>query len=252
MAAAYDTYDYLSYWLGRGYEHKAEVLAIREFLQKIKKVRTILEVGAGFGRLIGSYAFRAKKVIVTDPSSKLLRIARDRFRDKKKFRFIHTSLENLPDKVRGGSIDLVIIIRVMHHLKNLEESVSILARIVKKGGYLILEYPNKRNWKAIFKEILHGNLTFPLDIFPKDLRSKRSVKLKKLPFFNYHPDKIQSLLVSNGFSVIEKRSVSNLRSGPLKRALSIDTLLFLERYLQKPLALLSFGPSIFLLARKRG
>ena len=145
---------------------------------------------------------------------------------------------------------MVVIIRVMHHLKKLEESISVLSRIVKKGGYLILEYPNKRNWKAIIKEALQGNLTFPLDIFPKDLRSKKSVRLKKLPFFNYHPDKIQSLLTAQGFSIIEKRSVSNLRSGPLKKALSIDTLLFLEKYLQRPLAFLSFGPSIFILARK--
>lgn len=252
MAAAYDTYDYLSYWLGRGYEHKSEVVAIREFLSEIKKVKVILEIGAGFGRLVDSYAFRAKKVIITDPSSKLLKIARDRFIDKKKFKFIHSGLENLPEKIRGGSADLIVVVRVIHHLQNLEESVETMSRLLKKKGYLILEYPNKRNLKAIIKAFLKGNFTFPLDIFTKDLSSKRSLKKKMLPFFNYHPDKIEQILEEKDFTIIEKRSVSNLRSGPLKKTLSIDTLISLEKILQKPLAYLSLGPSIFVLARKRG
>lgn len=252
MAAAYDTYDYLSYWLGRGYEHKSEVAAIKDFLTKINKLKTILEVGAGFGRLVDSYAFRAKKVIVSDPSSKLLKIARDRFTDKKKFKFIHSGLENLQEKIRGGSVDLIVVVRVIHHLQNLEESIETMCHLLKKGGYLILEYPNKRNWKAVIKAFLSGNFTFPLDIFPKDLRSKQSVRKKTLPFFNYHPDKIERILKDENFSIIEKRSVSNLRSGPLKKILSTDTLISLEKILQKPLAYLSFGPSIFILARKRG
>jgi ubiquinone/menaquinone biosynthesis C-methylase UbiE len=251
MAAAYDTYDYVSYWLGRGYEHKAEVLAIRELIRKIKKIHTILEIGAGFGRLVDSYSFRAKRVIISDPSSKLLKIARDRFQDKKRYRFVHSSLENLPQRVRGGTADLILLIRVIHHLEDLEKSLATISRLLKRRGYLILEYPNKRNFKTVIAEFFKGNTTFSLDIFPKDLRSKRSLKKNTLPFFNYHPDKIEKLLEDNDFELLEKRSVSNLRSGPLKKFLSTDTLLGLEKVLQMPLAYFSFGPSIFLLARKR-
>jgi ubiquinone/menaquinone biosynthesis C-methylase UbiE len=252
MAAAYDTYDYLSYWLGRGYEHNSEVAAVRELLKSIKKVNSVLEVGAGFGRLVNSYSFRAKKVIITDPSSKLLKIARDRFRDKKKYRFIHSSLENLGQRLRAGSVDLIVVVRVIHHLKNLDEAILNLSRLLKNKGYLILEYPNKRNLKAVLKEFFQGNFTFPIDISSKDLRSKKSLKRKDLPFFNYHPDRIEKLLTDHNFKIIEKRSVSNLRSGPLKKILSTDTLISLEKVLQKPLALFSFGPSIFLLVRKMG
>lgn len=251
MPAAYDTYDYLSYWLGRGYEHKSEVVCLKDLLAKIKKINTILEVGAGFGRHISSYSFRAKKLIITDSSGKLLKIARETYGKKKNIKFIHSSLENLPQKVRTGSIDLVVMIRVIHHMHNLDDAFTTLKRLLMKRGYLILEYPNKRNWKAVLKELILGNFIFPLDIFPKDLRSPRSIKKNVLPFFNYHPDRIEETLNKHGFEIIEKRSVSNLRSSPLKKLLSVDTLLALEKTFQKPLATLSFGPSIFLLAQKR-
>ena len=98
MSAAYDTFDYPGYWIGRDYEHKSEVIALKALLQKIKRIKTILEVGAGFGRLVPSYAFRAKKIILSDPSSKSLKIARGAFSGKKSIKFIHSCLENLPAK----------------------------------------------------------------------------------------------------------------------------------------------------------
>lgn len=252
MAAAYDTYDYLSYWLGRGYEHKSEVFAIREFLAKIKKIKTILEIGAGFGRLVPSYSFRAKHVIISDPSSKLLKIARGTYKDKKKYKFIHSSLENISQRLKPRSVDLAILVRVMHHLTDLDLAFSNIKRLLSERGYLILEFPNKRNLKRTIRQMFVGNFTYPLDIFPSDLRSPKSLKKKYLPFFNYHPDKIKDLLEEHDFEVLEVRSVSNMRSGSLKKIFSPDTLLFIEKLFQKPLSFFYFGPSIFVLARKRG
>ena len=37
MSPAYDTYDYLSYWEKREYEHESEVIALSAFLKKIAK-----------------------------------------------------------------------------------------------------------------------------------------------------------------------------------------------------------------------
>lgn len=250
MPAAYDTYDYPSFWECRSYEHKAEVIAIKFFLSKIKTINTILEVGSGFGRHIPSFAFRAQKLIISDPSAKLLKIARKNNRRGKNIKFLQSSLLNLPSHIRAGTADLIIMIRVIHHLDNLEVSFATLNKLIKKRGYLILEFPNKRNLKAIFKEFFLGNFTFPIDIFPKDLRSSRSIKKNDLPFFNFHPEKINEILSDCGFKIIEKRSVSNLRYSPFKKLLSTEILLSLERILQKPLSLISFGPSIFILAQK--
>jgi 2-polyprenyl-3-methyl-5-hydroxy-6-metoxy-1,4-benzoquinol methylase len=144
------------------------------------------------------------------------------------------------------------MIRVIHHLENPEKVIKIVNKLIKPGGYLILEFANKSHGKAVFKEICKGNLTFLLDIFPKDMRSSKSIKKKTIPFINYHPDSIIKMLQDNGFKIIEKRSVSNIRSTKIKNSISLRSLLAIEKLLQKPLSYINFGPSIFLLVRKKG
>lgn len=252
MSAHYDTYDYPFYWEGRDYEHESEVIAIKDFLNQIPKIKTILEIGTGFGRLTLSYSFRAKKIILSDPSAKLLKLAREKNKDNPKIRYLQSSLEHLPHKIRPNSIDLVIMVRVIHHLDDLEEALKTASKMIKEGGYFILEFANKSHGKATFKEICKGNLTFPLDIFPKDIRSVKSKKKKTLPFINYHPDTVQEALENLDFEIISKKSVSNIRSDRFKKLFPLSFLLSLEKILQGPLSNVNFGPSIFILARKRG
>ena len=251
MAAAYDTYDYPSYWTGREYEHKSEELAIKTLLKRIPKINTVLELGAGYGRLTPSYAFRAKKIMLSDPSAKLLSIARKTYGDDKRINYLQLSINKISSKIRKESIDLAIMIRVIHHIKDIPEAFRIVNRCLKPNGYFILEYANKSHIKATIEQFLKGNTTFLLDIFPKEV-GKTKRKEKCLPFKNYHPDDISHELCLSGFDILEKLSVSNIRSHQLKKLLSVDVCLSLEKILQKPLSCLNIGPSIFLLCRKRG
>lgn len=251
MPAGYDTYDYPSYWERREYEHYSEVSAIKSFLAKIPEIKTVLEIGAGFGRLTPNYVFRAKRVVLTDPSAKLLKLAKKQNPDKK-VKIIQSKLENLKDKVRGKSADLIVCVRVLHHIKDLDKAMFQASRILKRKGYFILEFPNKRHAKATVSEMLKGNLTFLLDIFPKDVRSPKSKKENTLPFLNYHPDVVFEKLKDHGFNILQVRSVSNIRSGFIKKLIPTDVLLFIEKHLQRPLASVYFGPSIFILAQKKG
>lgn len=252
MPAYYDSFDYPAYWIGREYEHRSEIIALKAFLLRIRKIKTILEVGTGFGRLTPTYIFRARRVILSDPSSKLLKIAKDEFRNHKNIKYLHTSLENLPNKVRHGSCDLLIMIRVIHHIKNLDQAFKNIGRLLKSRGYLIFEFANKRHWKAIFQEFLKGNLTFPFDIFTTDIKTEKGRRQTILPFLNFHPDQIDRMLLNHGFEIIEKRSVSNIRSTFLKRILPVELLVFLDKISQRILSNIDFGPSIFILARKVG
>lgn len=250
MAAAYDTYDYASYWEGREYEHQAEIEALKGFLKKIPKIDKILEIGAGFGRLVPAYAHRANKIVVSDPSAGLLKEARENLK-KYKLRFVHAGYDTLVDKLKAKSIDLVILVRVLHHIEDPKDCFEAVNRLLDDRGYFILEFANKSHIKAEIKEFLKGNFTYPLDIFTKDIRSKKSKKKKCLPFCNFHPHKIEHLLEETGFEVIEKRSVSNFRNPFLKRTFPKSFVLAIEKLIQKPLAFLNFGPSIFILARKK-
>ena len=251
MSAHYDSFDYPSYWAGRGYEHESEVYAISKFLEKIKRIKTIAEIGAGFGRLVPTYAFRGKKIIVTDPSSKLLGIARKNASDIKNIKFIQSRVENLKGKIKTNTVDLALMVRVLHHIEKPEKVFSEISRILKSGGHFILEYPNKVHFKAKLEQILKGDITYPMDIFRKDITSKKNKKKGTLPFFNYHPDKIEELLEKYDFEIISKASVSNIRSPFLKRVFPVNFLLELEKLLQIPLSYVNFGPSMFILARKK-
>lgn len=250
MAAYYDNYDYPSYWTSRKYEHQSEIFAIRSFLQKVPKINKILEIGAGYGRLTATYIFRAHKVILTDPSAQLLRLARSKYLKKKQIKFIQTTIQNLPKKIKRGTVDVAIMIRVLHHLENPDQAFEIVSNLLPKGGYFILEFANKRHLKATISQFLKGNFTFPIDIFPTDKRNTKRRK-KTLPFYNYHPDQIVDKLKAHGFKIIEKRSVSNIRSPFFKKIFTTHALLSAEKILQKPLSLFNFGPSIFILAKKK-
>jgi len=250
MSAAYDNYDYPSYWLERSYEHNSELLAIRSILEKIPKIKKGLEIGAGYGRLLPAYCFRTKKIILSDPSAKLLSIARNKNKKEKKIVYLQSKLENLPVQTKQRDFDLIIMVRVLHHITNVAKAFEIINKLLNKNGYLILEFANKTNLKATVRQFFKGNLTYPLEIDPIDLRSKKSKKMKTLPFINYHPDQIIEMLENSGFEILEKRSVSNIRSCFLKRTLPLNLLIDLERALQKPLSAINFGPSIFILAKK--
>ena len=249
MAAHYDTYDYPSYWIGREYEHESEVLALKSLLEKIPKIDTILEIGAGFGRLTPTYLYRARKIIVSDPSTRLLGVAKEKYKSKKNVKFIKSKVEAICEKLPAHSVDLIILVRVLHHIEDLDKFFDTSDKLLKKNGYLILEFANKNHIKAVFREFFKGNITFPLDIFTKDISTKK--RLNPLPFLNFHPDFIKHKLSEKGFVIKGGRSVSNIRFGLLKKILPCDSLVSIEKHLQQPLYLISFGPSIFLLAQKK-
>lgn len=252
MSAAYDDYDYPSYWKGRDYEHLSEFLAIKKILSKIPKVERSIEIGAGFGRLLPAYSFRVKKIVLSDPSAKLISKAKAKHKNNKHVEFIQSKLSNITNRKRAKSFDLCIMVRVLHHIEDVDKAFELVSNLLKDKGYFILEFPNKSHLKASFRNIIKGNLTFPINIFPIDIRSKKHVKKGTLPFINYHPDQIYEKLNTAGFDIIEKRSVSNIRSTFIKKFFPFHILVDLEKYLQLPLAKVNFGPSIFVLARKRG
>jgi len=251
MAAAYDTYNYPSYWKDRDYEHESELIAIKELLGNIEIINTVLEVGAGYGRLTPSYMYRSKRVILSDPSSKLLKIARENYADQKNIKYLHSKLENLDKKVKSKSIDLAIMVRVLHHIDDCDLAFSTIHKLLRNKGYFLLEFANKRHLKATFAHFFKGDFTIPIDIFPKDIRSVKHKKQKTLPFVNYHPDDIAKKLEDNGFELIGKRSVSNIRSSTIKKMFPTDTLLSIESSIQKPLSKINFGPSMFVLSQKK-
>jgi len=246
MSAHYDdpAFSYDRYWQGREYEHQAEVLAISRLL-KDSHFNTAADIGGGYGRLTAFLTLFAKKVFLIEPSAKQRKLAQSYLKGLKNISISSgtTQKSGLPD----NSQDLVLVIRVMHHLPDPNSSLNEIHRILKPGGILLLEFANSLHFKSRINSILSGQPILPT---PLDRRSGASIRRHTIAFVNHHPDSVFKLLSRTGFAIDRVHSVSNFRSPFLKKYLPQKILLGLEKYFQKPLAPIYFGPSIFVLAHR--
>jgi ubiquinone/menaquinone biosynthesis C-methylase UbiE len=247
MSAHYDdkSFSYPDYWQGRDYEHHSEVLAIHKLLGDLH-FASAADIGGGYGRLIPILSDYSQKLTLVEPSAKQLKIASDllsAYRTRLNLQQGTADKSHLPD----ASQDLVMMIRVMHHLPEPLTSLVELNRILKPGGLLILEFANSHHIKAKIQSFLSGQ---PLLLTPIERRSLGNIKRRTIPFVNHAPPTIKKLLTKAGFEIQKTLSVSNFRIPWLKKALPPKILLGLENMTQIPFSTHYYGPSIFILARK--
>lgn len=244
----YDSYNYHQYWQGREYENQAEKIALKKLLVKIPNKGSLIDIGGGFGRLSNVYLPTFKHCLLVDPSEKLLKIAQKNFKEFKNIEFQKGMGERLP--ADEASFDVALMVRVVHHLYEPREALREASRVLKPGGFLILELANKIHFRARLRAWLKADFVFSSDLKPIDQRSLLSIKEDKIPMLNHHPKMIEKSLSQAGFEIVDQLSVSNLRSPFLKKILPMRLLLSLESVCQKPLAVCNFGPSLFLLCQK--
>jgi SAM-dependent methyltransferase len=234
-------FDYLNYWVGREYEHSAEQLAIRRLLSG-RHFAQAVDVGGGYGRLsviLGEYADR---VTLAEPSHRQLALAE---------RFLvgcpmiaRTSMQADHLRFDDHSVDLLLMVRLLHHLPDPGAEFAEIARVLAPGGLAIVELANSAHARNRIRYALRGR---PVPADPMNLRTASAGP--GIPFVNHHPHTVIQQLALAGLRVERRLSVSNLRSAGLKRILSRGVMLRLERVLQPALARVLFGPSIFLLVR---
>jgi len=245
MAVPYDSYDYPRYWLGREYEDSAERIALKKFFAKIPKKRTLIDIGGGFGRLANLYANVFKNCLLIEPSEKLLKLAKIKLIKYKNIEFKMGKAEKLP--ADDNQFDAALIIRLSHHLSQLEKALQEAHRVLKPGGFLILEFANKIHLKSIIRAIFKRKLGYLLSHVPENISTH-----KDFLFLNYHPTHIKSLLLANGFEIRNTLSVSNFRHPLFKKLIPLPILLLLESHFSRLTSHVSLflGPSIFILAQK--
>ncbi len=200
----------------------------------------VADMGGGTGRIVELYSPRATSTTIVDPSKEQLVHAEKAATDKNKATYLIGTVEKLPFPDR--TFDTAVCVRVFHYVKDPWKAIRETYRVLKPGGYLILEIPNKRHFKNRVKNSFGVVRHRPIDttIVSDDM------------FVNHDPDEIALILTTVGFNIVEKRSVSNFRSAFLKKILLLSLLLAMERMLQRPLSTVCFGPSIYFLARKHG
>ncbi len=237
-------HNYLQYWNHRNYEHGAEVLAIRRLLQG-KHFKKAIDIGGGYGRLSVVLEEFADEVTLLEPSSQQLDIATDFLAEHPK---VSKNLMQADDlKYDDNSIDLAIMIRVMHHLPDPTAEFKEIRRVLSPDGFAIIEVANYMHAVNRVKLLVQGKRV-PRD--PVDIRSRKNRNDSEIAFVNHNPKTVKKQLAHAGLKVDRVLSVSNLRNPALKKIMPQSMMLGIEGILQPVMARTYFGPSIFFLIHK--
>ena len=237
-------HNYLHYWDGRDYENAAEEMAIKRLLEG-KHFKRAADIGGGYGRLCLLLEKYADKVTLTDPSQQQLDIGAEYLKDHPEVDRKIMQVDDLTFK--NGELDLLTMIRVMHHLPDPTAGFAEISRVLAKDGYAIIEVANYMHGRNRLKNLLKGK---KLPTEPVDIRSEGNKKSSEIPFVNHNPHTVIKQLAHAGLKVDRMLSVSNLRSPGLKKIMPKRVMLAIEGILQPTLANSFFGPSVFFLVKK--
>jgi len=116
------------------YNRDIEVPAMIKLIGNVKD-KIILDIGCGFGDHIKRLSKRgAKKIIGFDASSELIKIAKEQ-----NITFSEFYIGNMNQKLRFKNqiFDIVFSSLALHYVKNLNQLLSEIHRVLKKGGVFI-------------------------------------------------------------------------------------------------------------------
>ncbi len=220
---------------GREYEDQVERIALRRLLPPTGG--TLIDIGAGFGRLADEFD-GYKRVVLFDYSRSLLREAQARFGDDPRFIFVAGNWYQMP--FVGGLFDALVQIRTIHHAADVPALFAELARIARPEGEYVLEFASKRHLKAILRYWLGRQKWSPFSREPLEF-----VELN----FDFHPRWMAGRLIDAGFKPGRVLTVSHLRLPLLKKVIPTRLLVKIDSLLQNSARWWQLTPSLFIASR---
>lgn len=231
----YEGSDYRArFWQGQGreYEDQTERLALQRLLPR--RGATLLDIGAGFGRLADEFS-GYQTVVLLDYATSLLREAQTRLGHDPRFLFVAANWYQMP--FVNAVFETLVQVRTLHHAADAPALWRELARIARPQGHYILEFANKRHLKAITRHALGQQAWSPYDPAPVEF-----VPLN----YDFHPAWVQQQLQTAGFQPYRRLALSFFRLEGLKRRVPAARLAQLDYYLQPLGRWLSLTPSLFI------
>ena len=159
----------------------AKKLPIKRLL-KDKHFKKAVDVGGGYGRLCPLLKSFSDEVTLAEPSAKQLKIAKEFLKNYDNIKSLRLEADNL--KFPANSVDLLTMIRVMHHLPDPNPTFKELHRVLSDDGYLILEVANSAHFLNKIRFLIKLK-KIPNE--PIDIRSKKNRNSNVIPFVNHNP-----------------------------------------------------------------
>lgn len=253
-------YSYSGFWVGREYEHLAEVNLLQALFSRYLShadSRTLVDLGGAYGRHLPVYGNLVKDVVLADYSTRELLDGKkniDRSSFAEKVSYVALNAYKLPFKKE--TVDSLLSVRVMHHLKDLPIFLAELERVLVPGGVAIIEFANKNHILALVKRWLKFDFSYasaPVHKVEHQLESSQGMKEGQIAImYNFSPKFVNEGAKSVGLSVKGMFACSFLRSRVLKRIFPTSLLLLKESILQKLFGRLLITPSVFIVLGKPG
>jgi SAM-dependent methyltransferase len=129
----------------RGYHRLIDELEL-DLVRRYGAGKDVFEAGCGTGLLLREAAAVARSAVGLDLSRGMLAPARARG-----LRVVQGSLTDVP--LPSASFDLVYSMKVLAHVQPIERAVAELARLVRPGGHLLLEFYNPFSLRYLAKRL---------------------------------------------------------------------------------------------------
>lgn len=215
----------------RAYEDQVERVALRRLMPATGD--TLIEVGAGFGRLADEYR-GYRRVVIFDYSRTLLREAQERLRNDPRYLYVAGNWYRMP--FVSGLFDTVVQVRTLHHAADVPAVFAQLARIARPQAVYVLEFASKKNLKAILRYAVGRQEWSPFAPEPVEF-----VELN----YDFHPRWIREQLQAAGFEPGQMLTVSHFRVPLLKKAIPTGALVALDSSVQFTGNWWQLSPSVF-------
>ncbi|MGW8318190.1 MAG: class I SAM-dependent methyltransferase [Candidatus Promineifilaceae bacterium] len=217
---------------GRDYEDQVERFALRRLMAPSGE--SLIDIGAGFGRLADEYV-GYRRVVLFDYSRTLLREAQRHLGDDPRYLFVAGNWYQMP--FVSGLFQTLVQVRTIHHAVDVPALFRQLARIARPSGSYVLEFASKHNLKAILRYVARRQKWSPFSLQPVEF-----VELN----FNFHPRWMNQQLQAAGFRPEEQLTVSHFRLPILKKLVPTGLLVGADRLIQPTGRWWQVSPSVFL------
>jgi len=175
----------------------------------------VLDVGGGPGIFTGWLLDRGCEVFTLDIAREMMRLGEMTVHEHPKNRQSHFavgSVESLP--FVDNSFDAVLCVGLVEYVNDLERALDELARVIPKGGGLIITGPNQT---SLISRVDRATAAVVNALFGGLLVKMRGRKFFEYPFSHrlFEPPAFQRDLEKRGFKLVSKR-YTNFRSGIIR------------------------------------
>jgi ubiquinone/menaquinone biosynthesis C-methylase UbiE len=144
-----------SYDSRRGYGYHALIDELEVNAVPARAGVRLMEAGCGTGLVLERLRATGASLVGVDLSSGMLALAR-----KRGHVVVQGSVERLP--FADGSFDIACSFKVLAHVAEIRQAIRELARVVRPGGTLVLEFYNRHSIRGLrweFKRFFGGERT---------------------------------------------------------------------------------------------